>query len=155
MNNWEFLDYFLQVGIIFSLFFIIISIFGYFFLYLINVFDNKVNKKEKQAVVKSLLIEKIIENNTIVLKVDDTKIEKTKQIADFFNSLKIQKKRVLIIAKPEEYNQFKRCIRNIPKKDIANINSINGYNLALCQNLVVMETAVDDMNVILKKGSKK
>lgn len=116
---------------------------------------SKVNKKEKQAVIKSLLIEKIIENNAIVLKEDDKKIEKTKQIANFFDALKIHGKRVLVIAKPNTSNEFKRCMKNIPKTNFSDINSINGYSLALCQQLVVMEAAVEDMNVILKRGCTK
>ncbi len=115
---------------------------------------SRINKKEKSAVIKSLIIEKINQNNAIVLKVDDNEIEKTKQIAKFFDVLEMQGKRVLIIAKPNTFNTFKRCMRNIPKKDFKDLNAINGYSLAICQNLVVMETAIDEMNVILKKGKK-
>lgn len=115
---------------------------------------TRINKKEKKAVIKSLIIEKITQNNAIILKVDDKKIEKTKQIANFFNTLAMQGKRVLIIAKPNTFDSFKRCVKNIPKKLFTDLSAINGYSLALCQNLIVMDTAVDDMNVILKKGSK-
>lgn len=115
---------------------------------------TRINKKEKQAVIRSLLIEKINENNAIVLEADDRKIEKTKQIADFFNALQIQGKRVLVLARRNTYNEFKRCVRNIPKKTFTDINSVNGYSLALCQNLVFMGAAADDVNVILTKGKK-
>lgn len=116
---------------------------------------SKINKKEKKAVIKSLIIEKITQNSAIVLKADDKKIEKTKQLAKFFDALAMQNKRVLIIAKPNTFDALQRCVKNIPRKVFATLNTINGYSLALCQNIVVMETALDDMNVILKKGSKK
>jgi len=114
---------------------------------------TRINKKEKRAVIKSLIIEKIIQNNVIILQLDDDKIEKTKQIAKFLDALEMQKKRILIIAKPKTFNRFKRCVKNIPKKDLTDANTINGYNLALCQNIILMETAVDDMNNILKRGN--
>jgi len=113
---------------------------------------TRINKKEKRAVIKSLVTEKITQNNVIILQLDDDKIEKTKQIAKFLDALEMQKKRVLIIAKPKTFSRFKRCMKNIPKKEFTDSSTINGYDLALCQNLIIMETAVDDMNLILKRG---
>lgn len=114
----------------------------------------RINKKEKNAVIRSLLIEKI-NNSALVLKIDDKEIKKTKQIANFFNNLEILDKRVLIITKQSDFDNFKRCMRNISKKKYVNVVSCNGYDIALCQNLIIMDSVIGDIKEILTKYEKK
>ncbi|NGX63347.1 MAG: 50S ribosomal protein L4 [Candidatus Anoxychlamydiales bacterium] len=115
----------------------------------------KVNKKEKRAAIRSLIVEKLENNSTCILKFDDKKIDKTKQIANLLNTLGILKKRVLVLAKQSTFNNFKRCLRNIPKKDLVDIRAVNGYELALCQNLIIADTIMDDIDAILTIGKTK
>ncbi len=75
----------------------------------------KVNKKERRAVIKSLLVQKIKENKAMVLKVEDKDISKTKQMSDFLNILKIKGTRVLIVGGVKTSGNLKRCLSNIQK----------------------------------------
>ncbi len=51
-------------------------------------------------------------------------------------------------AKPLHLNLIK-SLRNIPKKDYAVVSQLNGYALARCQHLVVLESALDQFLSIL------
>ena len=115
-------------------------------------FDQYVkrNKKEKKAVIRALLSDKLLDNKAIVLKYDDSNISKTKQISKFLQSLNIYEKRVLVITKLDLALNFKRCIRNIQRTDAKDAGNVNGYDLALCQNLVLTENALDEIKTVLK-----
>jgi large subunit ribosomal protein L4 len=114
----------------------------------------RINKKEKLAVIRTLIIEKIKSDNAIVLELNDGSVDKTKQIATFFNTMGMVNKRVLVLSKPKNATNFQRCIRNIPKKELVNIVALNGRDLALCQNLVIIDSVLDDAKAILNKGVK-
>ena len=115
---------------------------------------TKINSKEKKAAIRTILIEKIKENKVFILKHVDKNIEKTKQVVSFFDALQLSKTRVLVLAKQNDAGNFRRCTQNIPKKASANVIGMNGYDLVLCQNIVIMESAIDDMKLILTKGSE-
>ena len=112
----------------------------------------KVNKKERRAVIKSLLVQKIKENKAMVLKVEDKDISKTKQMSDFLNILKIKGTRVLIVGGVKTSGNLKRCLSNIQKTQFSDSQMLNGYNLALCKNLIFIDSVLEDVNTILKEG---
>ncbi|NGX34514.1 MAG: 50S ribosomal protein L4 [Candidatus Anoxychlamydiales bacterium] len=120
-------------------------------------FDQKVkvNKKERKAAIRSLMVEKISQNSACVLKFLDDKVDKTKKVAKFFETLKLIDKRVLVLGKLESFKNLKRCMRNIPKKSLVDIAALNGYDLALSSNLIIIDSAFDDINSILTKSEKK
>jgi len=114
----------------------------------------RTNKKEKRAAIRSLIVEKIKEDNACVLALSDAEVKKTKQVANFLNVLKLTSSRVLVLAKLGSSNQFRQCIKNIPKKAFIDVMNVNGYDLALCKNLIIMDSALDEVNAILTRGEK-
>lgn len=114
----------------------------------------KINKKEKAAIISTLLIEKFQSNQAIVLQIDDKNIEKTKQIAKFFDNVKYSDKRVLVLSKYTESKNFLRCMENIVKKHHLDPASINGYDLAMCPYLIIVDSSLEDVKAILKRGQK-
>jgi ribosomal protein L4 len=46
---------------------------------------------------------------------------------------------------------FQKSMRNIPKADYRPIQSVNGYDLALSQNIVVMVDAFDELKALLRR----
>jgi len=120
-------------------------------------FDQKVkvNKKEKKAAIRSLIAEKIALNSACILKFSDDKVSKTKQVAKFLDTLKLIDKRVLVLGKQSTFINLKRCMRNIPKKALVDVTAVNGYDLALSTNLIIIDSAFDDINSILTKSEKK
>ena len=79
------------------------------------------------------------------------------KMAAFFDKIEMGERRILILGesqasagemKPPHQNLVK-SLRNIPKKEYALVPQVNGYSLALAQDLVVLESALDEFLAIL------
>lgn len=110
----------------------------------------RINKKERRAAIRSLIIEKIKENRVHILS--DVSFEKpqTKVMADFFKKISAESKRVLVLSKPDAVNQnMVKSLRNLPKKEHSLLQQVNGYTLMVAHDLVVLESALDEFLAIL------
>lgn len=115
----------------------------------------RINKKERRAAMAALIAEKIRENRVVILHEETMQAPKTKTLAGFFDKVEIGAKRALVLALSNEgkkgagnLNLFK-SIRNLPKKECAFVPQLNGYALARCRDLVVLESALDQFISIL------
>ncbi len=113
----------------------------------------KVNRKQKRLVIQSLIAQKIKEDRLYILDAKKMSEPKTKKAYDFFKALKLENAKVLVTGKTDSANLFK-SIRNIPKKSCTQFSSLNGYDLALCQNLIVLDSCFDDLNLVLGKAGE-
>ncbi len=115
----------------------------------------RINKKERRAAIRTLIVEKIKAGVVHVLQKGDMKHPKTQKMAHFFDHTKIGAKRVLVLgesSKEEMGNphiNLVKSLRNIPKKEYALVPQVNGYELARCHTLVVLDTALDEFLSIL------
>ncbi len=136
-------------------------------------FDQHVrmNRKEKRAVVRHLIIEKILDNRLHVLHFEEMKEPRTKLIADFLKSRELEGKKVLFLGDgllyaPKEvetsessllkitstllkFATFRKSIGNIAGSDFMMVPNVSGYDVVVHQHLVVMDTAIDQLKVIL------
>ncbi len=115
----------------------------------------KINKKERQAIIKHLISQKIKESQCIVLSDTEMKKPKTKLIADFLKKCTLGK-RVLFVGEVERNTEltevknvkerkhfnFQLSLRNLPKVEFSLIDSINGYQLMKATQLVFTETGL-------------
>ena len=136
-------------------------------------FDQSVrmNKKEKHAVIKHLITEKIKEEHLHVLSVNDLKAPKTKTVVEFLKKMNLFKKRVLFIGRgfyeyevKEVNGEFEvqvigevvdreilvRSIRNVPKISFSLLPNVNGYDLMLYQDVILIDSAMDEFKVLLE-----
>lgn len=103
-----------------------------------------VNKKEKKAAIRYLLTEKIQNNQLVVLDYSALKKPQTKQVVNFLKALSLQGKRVLYLGAPTDSLQEEnlvRSMRNIPKAEFKQAVQANGYDLALTNHVIVLESA--------------
>ena len=102
-------------------------------------YSFKLNKKEKQAALKSVLTSRVQENKLIVLdelKLDEIKTKKFKEVLD---NLKLEKAMVVI----GEQDQNVICsARNLPKVSTAVVENINVYDILKGDTLVITKDAV-------------
>jgi large subunit ribosomal protein L4 len=131
----------------------------------------KVNKKEKQAVIKHLISQKIQDQHFHVLSVKDLTSPKTKTIVEFLEKMDLQNKRVLFVGRgfyefevKENDGEFEvhvvgeyvdreiliRSLRNVPKLSFSLLPSLNGYELMLHQDIVLIDEAVDEFMALLE-----
>ena len=102
-------------------------------------YSVKMNKKEKQLAMKSVLTSKVNESNFIVL--DELKLAeiKTKQIKAVLDNLKVEK--ALIVTK-EKDDVVVKSANNLPKVATTALNNINVYDILKYDTVVVTSEAV-------------
>lgn len=102
-------------------------------------YSVKMNKKERQLAMKSVLTSKVQEEKLIVL--DELKMDeiKTKKFIEIMNNLKAAK--ALVVTKEVEENVV-RSANNIPEVKTAIANEINVYDILKYDTLVLTKDAV-------------
>lgn len=128
----------------------------------------RINRKERQAAVRHLLIEKIANNKVHVLDCKALTEPKTKTLSEFLKSRGLDSKRVLFLADSayeaskedqamatafERHTNICLSLRNIQKTDFVYVPNVNGYELALNQDIILLDTACDELMLLL--GGKK
>jgi large subunit ribosomal protein L4 len=114
----------------------------------------RINKKERRAAIRTLIAEKIKAGHVHVLQKADMKKPQTKKMATFFTHLPGGERRVLVLGEGKTemgnpHENLLKSLRNIPKKEYMLVPQINGYELAKCQTLVVLDSALDEFLSIL------
>lgn len=130
----------------------------------------RINRKEKRAAIRHLIIEKIQENKLHILHFEGMKEPKTQKVAQFLKSRSLEGKRVLFLgeegaASPkkerkvqtkkalerssQKFESFVKSIRNIPHSAFMLVPNVNGYDVIVNHDIVVMESALDQLKVIL------
>ncbi len=74
-------------------------------------YKYRVNRKEKQLAIKSLLSSKVLENDLVVVDKFDFKEIKTKQMATAMKNLKVESKALVVI--PEKNENVQKSARNL------------------------------------------
>lgn len=124
----------------------------------------RINKKEKRAAIRHLIIEKILDNRLHVLQFEEMKEPKTKTISEFLKTRALEGKRVLFlgdgllmgakegkeVASPtHKFGTFVKSIHNIPESGFLLVPNVSGYDIVVSHDLIVMDTAVDQLKVLL------
>lgn len=117
----------------------------------------RINKKERRAAIRALIVQKIKESRVHVLQNASFEQPKTKTMASFFDQLNVDNRRVLILGESSAstgemktpHANLVKSVRNIPKKECLLLPQVNGYSLMLAQDLVVLESALNEFLAIL------
>lgn len=109
----------------------------------------RINKRERQAAIRFLLAEKIKANQVHILKSEKMTMPKTQKIAGFLKAVNLMDRRVLFLDASDGHKELLLSLRNIPKKEYSILFNINGYNLALCRDVVILDSAFDQLLTIL------
>lgn len=98
-------------------------------------YKYRVNKKEKQLAIKSLLSSKVLENDLVVVDKFDFKEIKTKQMAEAMKNLKVEDKALVVLPANNEIVQ--KSARNLANVGTSSVNTINVYDLLKYKKLVL------------------
>ena len=102
-------------------------------------YSVKMNKKEKQLAMKSVLSEKVNENKFIVLEELAHTRSRVKRIKAVLDNLKVEK--ALIVTK-EKDDVVVKSANNLPTVKTAALNNINVYDILKYDTIVVTKEAV-------------
>jgi large subunit ribosomal protein L4 len=120
----------------------------------------RINRKEKRSAIRHLLTEKIQGSHIHVLQFEDLKEPKTKLIAQFLKTRALEGKRVLFLGEQltegstgmtpaSKFETFVLSLNNIPKSGFMLMPNVSGYDIAVNHEIVIMESAVDQLKVLL------
>lgn len=117
----------------------------------------RINKKERRAAIRFMIAEKIKQNRVKVLQQGDLSKPKTQVMADFFEAVGVGSNRALVLGESQAttgqmdnpHKNLVLSLRNLPKKEYSLVPQLNGYALALAQELVVLDTALEEFLSIL------
>lgn len=102
-------------------------------------YSFKMNKKEKRAALKSVLTDKVLNSNLIVL--DELKFDeiKTKNFVRVMNNLKVENGLVVIA---DNDKNVVMSARNLEKINTTLVNTINVYDIMKAKTVVLTKDAV-------------
>ena len=103
-------------------------------------YKYRVNKKEKQLAIKSLLSSKVLENDLVVFDKFDFKEIKTKQMAVAMKNLKVEDKALVVI--PEKNENVQKSTRNLEGVRTSSVATLNVFDLLKHKKLVLTVDAV-------------
>jgi large subunit ribosomal protein L4 len=118
----------------------------------------RINQKERRAAIRHLLIERIQGNQLSILSLQPNQVNKTKQVAKFFEAIGLQDKKVLVLATlsaKEKGEEWRRFQRNIPKTGFLYLANVNGYDLANYPHILLLEDGEKEMMALLTQEKGK
>jgi large subunit ribosomal protein L4 len=109
-------------------------------------YKYRVNKKEKQLAIRSILSSKVLENSLVVVDKFDFSEIKTKQVVSAMNNLKIEGKTLIMI--PEKNENVQKSARNIEGVRTISVSTINVFDLLKYKNLVLTVDTVKKLEEV-------
>ena len=101
-------------------------------------YKYKINKKEKQLAIKSILSSKVLEEQLLVLDKIELKEIKTKPMATALNNLKVEGKALILLTEKNSNNDnVMLSARNIKNVKAITLNTINVFDLLKYTKLII------------------
>ena len=108
-------------------------------------YSYKVNKKERDLAIRSVLSAKLAEKELIVLDKLELKAIKTADMAKVLKNLKVENALIVLPVKDEN---VVKSTNNIEKVETITVSTINSYEVLKHTNLIVTEDAVKKLEEV-------
>ena len=103
-------------------------------------YKYRVNKKERQLAIRSVLSSKVLEENLVVVDKFGFNEIKTKNMTSALSNLKVEGKTLIVL--PEKNENVQKSARNIEGVKTTLVNTINVYDLLKYSKLVLTVDSV-------------
>ena len=104
---------------------------------------RKLNKNEKKMSVASLITEKNINKNLLILNDFNSEIKKTKEMNLIINKLEISNS--LLILDKNSKEKIEKSVRNIPSVKVTDVNHFSAYDIVKFKKIVFTESSVKEL----------
>ena len=104
---------------------------------------RKLNKNEKKLSVASLITEKNINKNLLILNDFTSEIKKTKEMNSIIQKLEITHS--LIILDKNSKEKIEKSARNIPNVKVTDVNHFSSYDIIKFKKVVFTESSVKEL----------
>ena len=104
---------------------------------------RKLNKNEKKLSVASLITEKHIAKNLLILNDFSSEIKKTKEMSAIIQKLEISHS--LIILDKNSKENIEKSARNIPNVKVTDVNHFSSFDIIKFKKIVFTESSVKEL----------
>ena len=104
---------------------------------------RKLNKNEKKLSLASLITEKNINKNLLILNDFTSEIKKTKEMNSIIQKLEITHS--LIILDKNSKEKIEKSARNIPNVKVTDVNHFSSYDIIKFKKVVFTESSVKEL----------
>lgn len=129
----------------------------------------RINKKERQAAIRSLIADKINANQFYIIDSTEMSLPKTREIQNFMDACNLSGKTLFLgeasfvnitvddvvhnfMIPSDKHEIFARSLRNIPNACFKLVSTISGYDVILANHIVITESAFEELQNWLVKG---
>ena len=109
-------------------------------------YSYRINKKERQLAIRSVLSSKVLENNLVVVDKIELNEVKTKNMVNALANLKVEGKTLIVL--PEKNLNVQASSRNIEGVKTTLTNTINVYDLLKYNKLVLTVDSVKNLEEV-------
>lgn len=99
-----------------------------------------INKKVRRLAMKSVLSDKVANEELTILESLELKEIKTKEVVKVLEALGNAKKTLIVL--PEKDDIIYKSARNIPGVKVTLVNTLNVYDIINCNKMIVLKDAV-------------
>ena len=108
----------------------------------------RLNRKVRRLALRSLLSEKVIENNLVVVDVLKFDAIKTKEFVKVMDAFKFEGKTLFVADIAEDFDNAFMSLRNIPNAALLTVEELNAFDIANAQKLVMTEAAANKVGEV-------
>ena len=106
-------------------------------------YATKLNRKVRRLALKSVLSEKVAAENMIVVETLKFDAIKTKEFVKVMDAFKLETKTLFVVDIAEEFDNAFLSMRNIPNAMMLTVESLNVFDIANADKLVMTEAAAN------------
>lgn len=109
----------------------------------------KLNRKIRRLAVRSILSQKVLDDALVVLDTIKMEAVKTKEFVKVMTAFKFDRKTLFVVDVEEEFDNAYFSMRNIPNVLMLTVESLNVYDIANADKLVMTKTAMEKAMEVL------
>lgn len=112
-------------------------------------YATKLNRKVRRLALKSVLSEKVLSSNMIVVDKLVLEAPKTKDMVNVISNINATKKTLFVVANDDDYANAYLSVRNIDTMMMLTSDAINVYDIVNANTVVFTEAAVKAVEEVL------
>lgn len=105
-------------------------------------YSYHLNKKVRRLALKSVLSEKVLSSDMIVVDAFNLNAPKTKDFLKVIENIKATKKSLFVVSEDEDFENAFLSMRNIPSMIMVTASAINVYDIVNANKIVFTEAAL-------------
>lgn len=116
-------------------------------------FNKKLNKKVKRLALKRAFSERVVDDSVRAVQDLDMDEPKTRFVARLLDKVGLTKNVLLVV--PEQQENLKLSVRNIPEAELVTFDKVNAYHLVKFDYVLFAQSALDKFGERLAVSTAK